>query len=95
MRILFVDDDPNMHRLVELMFRDAPFEFETAASARIALHKVGNKPYDCIISDLQMPGMDGITFIKELRVLNPRQKVIIMSAFGLKKMTDGSADILE
>lgn len=100
MRVLFVDDDPNMHRLVELMFRDAPFESVNASSARVALHKLKNESFDCIISDLQMPEMDGLTFLEKLLLLNPDQKVIIMSAFGLKKLAEtalasGAALVLE
>ena len=100
MRILFVDDDPNMHRLVRLMFRNSPYKLETVSAARIALHKLNNNDFDLIISDLQMPEMDGITFLKELRAANHKQKVIIMSAFGLKQMTDvalanGASLILE
>lgn len=88
MRILFVDDDPNMHRLVELMFRDSPIELESVSTARIALHKLGKEKFDLIISDLQMPEMDGISFLKKLQAGAHKQKVIIMSAFGLKQMAD-------
>ena len=88
MHILFVDDDPNMLRLVDLMLRNSPFEVEVTSSARIALHKLANQQFDLIVSDLQMPGMDEISFIKELRANNHKQKVIIMSAFGLKKLSD-------
>jgi len=100
MRLLFVDDDPNMHRLVELMLRDTSYQLEIVSSARMALYKINSDSYDVIISDLQMPGMDGIALIKELRSKNFLQPVVIISAYGLEKMAEmainsGASMVLE
>ncbi len=88
MHLLLIDDDPNMHRLIKLMLKNSQVHLEAVSSARIALKKLKDNFYDLIISDLQMPEMDGIAFLKELRARNHKVKVIIMSAYGLQKMDD-------
>lgn len=88
MQLLLIDDDPNMRRLIKLMFKNTEIHLEAVSSARIALKKLEDKSYDLIISDLQMPEMDGIAFLKELKARKHKERVIIMSAFGLQKMSD-------
>jgi len=88
MKLLLVDDDPNMRRLITLMFKSSKIQLEAAASARTALRKLKDNTYDIIISDLQMPEIDGIAFLKELKAAGHSIPVIIMSAYGLQKLAD-------
>ncbi len=80
--ILAVDDDPNMHRLIKLYLKQENFLVTTVSSGRMALHKLDTTAFDIIISDIQMPQMDGIALVKEIRNRKKSIPVIIISAFG-------------
>ena len=58
-RVLVVDDDPLNLKLATLHLRDAGFKVETASTAEAALEKMAAAPPDAVLTDVQMPGMDG------------------------------------
>lgn len=66
--ILCVDDEPMLLELAKLFLElTGDFRVDTVTSAPAALDILSSTPYDCIISDYQMPGMDGIVFLKTVR----------------------------
>lgn len=67
MKFLIVDDSPTMRKVVGLALRSGGFDFEESESGSVALIKSKNSKYDFFIVDVNMPGMSGIDFIKELR----------------------------
>ena len=70
-RILFVDDDPNLLAAVERNFR-RKFQLDTAEGGEAGLAKItGSGPYAVVVSDRQMPGMDGIQFLTNVRQKAP------------------------
>jgi len=76
LKIAIVEDDINMRKSLEISFEDfKEFEIKTFKSAVDALKKLDDS-YDLIITDINMPRMDGIEFIKEL---NGKYEVIIMT----------------
>src|SRR5687767_12644572 len=81
-RILVVDDAVVFRRLVsEELARDPQLEVAgTAANGRIALAKMTQLNPDVVILDVEMPEMDGLATLKELRTLYPRLPVIMFSA---------------
>jgi len=82
--ILIVDDDPNMHRLIQLYLNKTNAVVTTASSARVALHKMNSQSFNLMISDLQMPQMDGIELVRTVRAAGRTLPVLIISAFGLQ-----------
>ncbi len=82
LKILVVDDDPNMHRLITLYLKDAKADVVSASSARMALHQMTKQGFHLIISDMQMPQMDGIELVKRIRSAGSKIPVLIVSAFG-------------
>jgi PAS domain S-box-containing protein len=67
-RILLVDDEPIILDVtMETLSLNPEFDIITASSAREGLQNLENKDFDAIVSDYQMPGMDGIDFLKEVR----------------------------
>jgi CheY-like chemotaxis protein len=79
--ILVLDDDPTWRRFIKFTLES---ELKTtalvASSGKEALHILAEHPIDVVVSDLQMPVMDGFQFLKQARIQSPTTKVIIMSA---------------
>src|SRR5687767_6932866 len=81
-RILLVDDDQGLVRILRLLLVSQGFEVTTAQDGVTALEKLTVQPFDLIILDLQMPRMDGRAFHQELRNRNIFTPVLIVSAYG-------------
>ena len=64
---LIVDDSASMRQLVAFTIKDAGYDVLLAENGRDALEKMSHAKVDMVITDLNMPEMDGITFIRELR----------------------------
>lgn len=66
-RFLIVDDSASMRQLVSFTIRKAGYEIVAAENGKDALGKLNGPKVDVVITDLNMPEMDGIEFIKKLR----------------------------
>ena len=64
---LIVDDSASMRQLIAFTIKDAGYDVLLAENGRDALEKMSRAKVDMVITDLNMPEMDGITFIRELR----------------------------
>ncbi|RMH63302.1 MAG: response regulator [Calditrichaeota bacterium] len=91
-KILFVDDDPNMQRMVEILLRNEDLELIFAGNGRSALKQMDRHDFDMIFSDIQMPEMDGLTLLAEVRSRQPHLPFIIISAFGQESMEKKALD---
>jgi len=67
--ILIVDDSASMRQLVSFALKDAGYEVIAAADGKDALNKLSGAKADMVVTDLNMPNMDGIELIKQLRKL--------------------------
>jgi two-component system chemotaxis response regulator CheY len=77
-RILIVDDSPTMRQMVSFTLREANFDVLEAENGQEALKKVQGEKFDLILTDLNMPIMDGITFIRNARGLAATKYVPIL-----------------
>jgi PAS domain S-box-containing protein len=85
--ILYVDDEPSLLDIGKVFLeRDGEFVVDTSASAEKALAFLGSRSYDAIISDFQMPGMDGIHFLKEIRKAGNTIPFIIFTGRGREEI---------
>jgi two-component system chemotaxis response regulator CheY len=66
-RILAVDDSPSMRQMVSVALSQAGHEVELACDGVEALRIAGTRRFDLVITDVNMPNMDGITLVRELR----------------------------
>lgn len=66
-RILAVDDSPSMRDMVRIALTSAGFEVAQAADGQEALELARKTPFDLVLSDVNMPRMDGIELIRALR----------------------------
>lgn len=81
-RILVVDDDTQMRRFLCLLLQGAGYEAEGAEEGKSALAIFKSAPFDLVVLDLIMPGMDGLETLMHLRELAPHTKVIAISGGG-------------
>ena len=78
--MLCVDDDDDLRRELELLFKAEDFEVDSASNGPKALEMMKNKAYDIVLLDMKMPEMDGMTVLKEMRKLNVFPHVIMLTA---------------
>ena len=81
-RILVVDDEVNARSALAELLRDEGFEVETAADAFKALGKYDVFAPHLVLTDLKMPGMDGIELVKRIHAMEDPAAVVVMTAFG-------------
>jgi CheY-like chemotaxis protein len=79
-RILIVDDDRDMVRTLRDILRFRGWETGVAYSGGEAIQIQRANPYDCVLMDIKMPGVDGITADKMLRRLFPGLPIVLMTA---------------
>ncbi|MDB4960102.1 MAG: Response regulator of zinc sigma-54-dependent two-component system [Myxococcales bacterium] len=98
-RVLVVDDEVNARTALAELLRDEGFEVETAADAFKALGKYESFTPHVVVTDLKMPGMDGIDLVKKIRGMEDAAAVVVMTAFGavssaVDAMRAGAAEYL-
>jgi len=81
-RILLVDDDPGLLRLLSIRLRAEAYEVEAVESAAEALATLSRFSPDLVITDLRMDKMDGIGLLQELQTRSPGLRVVIITAHG-------------
>ncbi|MEW6981305.1 sigma 54-interacting transcriptional regulator [Colwelliaceae bacterium 6471] len=81
-KILIVDDDPSLLRLLGIRLSAAGYNVESAANAKMALGILKSFHPHMVISDLRMEGMDGMALFEQIRQQHPNMPVVIMTAHG-------------
>lgn len=81
-RVLVVDDEPAIRDLLSKTLALAEYEVDLAPDGKTALERLRIVPYDLLITDLRMPGVDGLTVIREGRRLRPDLPVIIITGYS-------------
>jgi len=98
-RILIVDDDDALRESLELVLAAEGYEVAAARDARSALALVESQPFDVVLCDVRMPGMDGMALLPQLARRAPGITILMMSAFGsadlaIEAMQRGAYDYL-
>src|SRR5580765_4875909 len=78
-RILIVDDEPGIRQSLKGVFEDEGFSTDAVASGEDCLKRIGEKPYDLILLDIWLPGIDGLETLRRLREKAPETHVIMIS----------------
>src|ERR1700704_6509685 len=86
-KILVADDEIDLQMLIKQKFRkqirEHQYEFILAINGKDALEKIHENPdIDLVLSDINMPEMDGLTLLGKLKELSPLIKTVIVSAYG-------------
>lgn len=80
--ILVVDDEKDTCLLLSQVLEKEGYDVDTASSGKEALSILKKKKINLVITDLKMPEMDGLTFLREARKLKSKAKFIMMTAYG-------------
>ena len=80
--ILVVDDDPDILRLLSMRLRARGFRVSQAASAEEGLTRIAVDPPRVVVSDVRLPGRDGLALFEEIRSTRPTLPVILLTAHG-------------
>lgn len=81
-KILVVDDQMGVRRLLYEAFREEGYDVDMAASGHEAIAKVTEAIPGLILMDMKMPGMNGLEALKEIKKINQAIAVIMMTAYG-------------
>jgi DNA-binding NtrC family response regulator len=98
-RILIVDDEPKLGRILVEMLEGAGHEVARASGGREALAQLATLAPDVVITDLRMPGVDGMAVLRETKARSPATDVVIMTAHATAQsavdaMKQGAVDYL-
>ena len=89
-RILVVDDEVNARTALVELLRDEGYAVESAGDGFKAVGKLADFAPDLVLTDLKMPGMDGIELLRKIREQDPEIAVIVMTAFGAVETAVGA-----
>jgi nitrogen regulation protein NR(I) len=81
-RLLVVDDEPNVQYSLEKSLQSDWLQVVTASTARDGINLVRQQPPDAVILDVRLPDMSGLDAFNEIRQIDPRLPVIILTAYG-------------
>jgi DNA-binding NtrC family response regulator len=98
-RVLVVDDKENILKLFQLVLAGVEFEVKTADDGTRALGLLSAGEFDVVVTDIRMPGADGMTVLREAKRLQPDVEVVLMTAYGsvasaVEAMKAGAYDYL-
>jgi two-component system, OmpR family, phosphate regulon sensor histidine kinase PhoR len=98
-RILVVDDELTVCKSIRQVLIRGDYEVDMAQSGEEALGKEAERPYDVMIVDLMMPGLNGLDLLRMLRARNPKARIIMVTGYPtmrntLQAMQLGATDFL-
>ncbi|HYN21454.1 MAG TPA: response regulator, partial [Thermoanaerobaculia bacterium] len=99
-RVLVVDDEPRACSALQGLLRQQGYEVATAGNAFRGLELLGELRPQVVLTDLRMPGLDGLAFLDSVRAAAPGTRIIVMTGFGsvdvaVDAMRRGADDFLE
>ncbi|MHB8809234.1 MAG: sigma-54-dependent transcriptional regulator, partial [Desulfobulbaceae bacterium] len=97
--ILIVDDEPSMREFLRILLEKDGHAVHTAATGTAAIDLVTSHDFDLIISDIRMPGMNGLELLAETKKRRPELPVIMITAYAspddaVKAMKEGAFDYI-
>jgi len=97
--LLIVDDEEVIREGMRRILSAEGYRVDTSASGRTAIEKIQEQDFDVVITDLKMPGMDGMEVLKTIRILQPEVPVVIITGYStvdtaVEAMKNGAFDYI-
>ena len=80
MRILLVEDEPSLLKIIEKRLKEESYSVDTAKNGRDAENYINSAQYDCIILDIMIPFIDGLTLLRKMRLKKISTPVLFLTA---------------
>lgn len=80
-KILVIDDDETVRRAYQRSLQTVRCDVETAATGEDALRVLAQRPFDVLLLDMRMPGMDGMAVLKAARQTSPHSEIIVITGY--------------
>jgi len=80
--VLVVEDKSAMQQMLSATLAGEGYEVDIASNGKDAINKAKNKRYDLVLTDLKLPGADGLEVLSEVKEIDPEMSVIVMTAYG-------------
>ncbi|MBI3269869.1 MAG: sigma-54-dependent Fis family transcriptional regulator [Planctomycetes bacterium] len=81
-RVLVVDDEDSVGEVLSLVLRKEGYDVARATEGEQGLRLFREAPYDVVLQDLRMPGLDGLTLLRRWKELDPDVQVLMITAYG-------------
>src|SRR6476659_3874897 len=99
-RVYVIDDDAAMRDSLDFLLGSADFQITLFESAQHFLDAVSNLDFGCVVSDVRMPGIDGIELLKRMKTSHSAFPIVVMTGHGdvplaVEAMKLGAVDFLE
>jgi DNA-binding NtrC family response regulator len=89
-RVLIVDDEPQFRLNLTTVLNQRGFEIRTAGNGTEALQEIRKSPFDVVVLDINMPGMDGNETLREMKKMRPELEIIMLTGYGTLASALGS-----
>ncbi len=98
-RILLVDDDESLRRVLEFQLTEAGYDVISESDGREALRRYSGEEFDCVITDWRMPKLSGSQLVSQATAINSEIPIIVITAFGdvetaVEAMRGGAFDFI-
>jgi DNA-binding NtrC family response regulator len=98
-RILVVDDEAEMRETCRKILARKGHRVDTASDGKAALETLRAEPFDLVVADLRMPGMDGMALLQEVKKISPEVGFVVITAYGtidtaVEAVREGAFDYL-
>jgi DNA-binding NtrC family response regulator len=81
-QILILDDEPIVCKRLKPALEKAGYEVESFTKSREAMHRITEKQFDVVITDLKMEGVDGMAFLTDVKKRSEKTEVIVITGFA-------------
>ena len=92
-KILLADDDPSLRRVIQYKLKQKGYEVNAVEDGEKALDELSRNRYDLLLSDIKMPGLDGLELLERSKQVQSDLEVILITAHATVPMEIGRAHV--